>query len=343
MKKTIRIGAIALIIAMTSFIMMGCKNTEVLATAENPFALASLNVRPDGEKIADRNVDVEGQDAIDLAVELYELACNNDKMTPYRAFYSVCPTHNVAMGMNNDILLNILEFKNNNEYYRIDYRLKQNVELFNTFPYAETPINNSIKLVTAERRYSNTDMDYTRYQQILNANTDANGVPYADWSATDKIIEKIDPNEGESEVKIFSATQEGVYRKSDHVIEADTITTATVTYDATAGIYTIALDLDCTIVDGYNKATEFTRPLIQNGSGADNAKYDSIHIEFTMWDNGYFKEFKSSEYWSAKLQIVLTLDVSSEFLYDEIYSYDEADCNIGKYYANGEFINDYNA
>lgn len=342
MKRIIKLVTVMLIIAISCVMMFGCKKPVILATADNPFALAGLNVRPAGAKSVIKDVNVEGQDAINLAVELYELASNNDKNVSHRAFYSVCPTNNVAMKMNNKILLNILEIKNADEYYRIDYRLKEDVELFNRFSTLEKPINEAIKLVTTERRYMKTDMDYTRYQMVTNALTDINGVPYADWSDTAKIDEKVDPAQGPSKPKLFSASQEGEYRKSDHIIDTDTILSAVVTYDEVKGVYKVSLELDCTIVDGVNKATQNTRPLIQDGSGADNAKYDQILIEFEIWDNGYFKEFKSTEYWSAQMKIVMTLDITSEFLYHDVYSYDINDCNISKYYAGGQFIDDYN-
>lgn len=345
MKKITKISAVIATIALLSMTMYGCifnRQQDPIATAENPFALQGLGVRPAGAKSITRNVDVEGQDAINLAVELYEIGCDNDKLTDHRAFFSVCPTSNLAAGMDNKILLNILEVKNGTEYYRVDYRLRDSVPLFDLIP--ESTINKAVKLVTTERRYMNTSMDYTRYQQILNAMTDENGVPYADWSNKAKIDEKTNPNEGPSKPKIFNKDQDGIYRKSDHTIETDTITEATVTYNETEGFYSVIIKLDCSFDgNGFNKATQNTRPLIQDGAGAPNAKYDEITIEFELWDNGYFKTFKSTEHWSATKKIVLDLEIVSTFYYTDVYSYDVRDCNIAKYYKDGNFIDDYNA
>jgi len=341
MKKLLKIVTIISIIAVSATFFYGCKQ-EVLATSENPFALASMEVRPSGEKMDAFNIDLEGEAAIAKAVELYELACYNDKQLDYRACYSVCPLDAKAMGLNNEVLLNILEIKNGTEYYRIDYRLKKNITLFTVAPYAEEQINNSIELVTTERRYMSTSMDYTWYQKVRNAKTDENGVPYADWSKAEDITELKDPEQGPSKPKIFNKNQEGDYTKTDHVINEDTVKTATITYDESKGIYTVTIELDCTIDDnGYNAATEFTRPLIQEGAGTDNAKYNKIVIEFELWDNGYFKKYKSTEDWDAKA--LNLFPVTSSFYYTDLYSYDAEDCNISKYFKDGAFVNDYNA
>ena len=339
MKRIYKIITVLLIIAMVGMFTYGCKKI-ILATAENPFALKGLGVRPEGVKISPMDVNVEGEKAIKLAVEIYELACSYDKMADCRGYFSVCPTSNIAAKMNNKVLLNILEIKSGNEYYRIDYRLKDDIPIFTAMPYAEKPINESIRLVTTERIYMKTDMDYTRYQIVTNANTDEKGIPYADWS--DKMEEFTDPNKQPSKPRVFSNSQQGDYRKSEHIIEEDTVKSATVTYNEAGGYYTVTMELNCEIDEnGYNKATLNTRPLIQDGSGADNAKYDDITIEFEMWDNGYFKQFKSTENWSAKLKL-FGIEVSSNFLYVDMYTYDPDDCVISKYYKDGNFVDDYN-
>ena len=261
-------------------------------------------------------------------------------MTNHRAFYSVCPTSNVAMNMDNKVLLNILEIKNDKEFYRIDYRLKDEIPLFSYFP--EKQINNFIKLVTTERRYMHIDMDHTRYQQILNANTDENGIPFAIWTDTSRLEEKTDPESGGSKPKTFSRHQPGDYSKSDHIIEIGTVSTATVTYDAEAGVYKVVMELDVEIDEnGNNRATENTRPLILEGANSKDAHYTQILVEFELWDNGYYKEFKSTEFWEGTT--VFNLSVDSKFFYHDIYSYDVRDCNISKFYANDEFIDYYHA
>ncbi|MGI6702249.1 MAG: hypothetical protein ACOX3U_07335 [Christensenellales bacterium] len=337
MKKSIKISLIVLVLTLT-MIMSGCKESTPLATSENPFGLIGMDIRPDIEGKID--IDIDSDDQIALAVQLYEIACDNDKEVDCRAYYSYCPTNNVAIGMNNKILLNILEVKSGDEYFRIDYRLRDDIPLFNYMPGSEDTINKFIKLVTTERRYANTDMDHTLYEQVLNASTTEEGIPYANWSNESDIIKFTDPSESPSKPRVFSKNQEGVFRKTEHVIDQDTVKSATVTYDEEDGIYSVRIELDCTLDENdYNKATEFTRPYILEGANSKDAHYTDIIIEFDLWDNGYFKEYYSTEKWFG--HTVLNLEVSSEFLYKDVFSYDERDCVISKFYKDGDFVDDY--
>lgn len=339
MKRFFRITTVAIVVIISGMLLVGCNN-DPLVTSDNPFGLYELgDTRPEGEKIELSDLDVDTNDENALAIALYELANLNDKTTAHRAMYSFCPTSNVAMGMDNRILVNILEIKNGDEFFRVDYRLEDDVPIFSALP--KKAINNALELVVTERRYANTDMDYTRYQKIKNAQTTVKaneddpieeGIPYAIWEEKD-ITEITDPEQQPSKPQIFSASQEGTYYKSAHNVSIDTISEASVEYREDEGVYFVSMTLDVS----NPVTTENTRPLIQEGSGADNADYNEIVIEFEMWDNGYYKEFWSNEYWSATLNI-FSLEISSTFEYHDVYSYDVRDCDISKYYADGEFV-----
>lgn len=335
MKKFLKVMLIILLCASLAAMLLFGAEPAPIATSDNPFGLVGLGVRPEGASIS---IDMT-KNSRELALELYLLASLKDKMADHRAFFSICPTSNVAMGMDNSILLNILEIKNGQEYFRIDYRLKDSIPLFNFFPTVEQQLNEAIRLVTTERRYMHTNMDHTRYQIITNAQTNEDGIPFADWSNTNAIEESTDPEADGSSFRIFSKHQEGDYFKSAHVVELDTIEEASVEYNE-EGYYEVYIKLDMALDEfGNNKATEFTRPLIREGANSDNANYTKIELELQIWDNGYFKEFKSTEFWSGTVMSFIT--VSSKFYYHDVYSYDIADCNIAKYYANGEFIDNY--
>ncbi len=317
------------LLAMLNFSMNGSS----LVTTENPFGLKGAGVRPEGEKLT--NIDMS-KDDITLAYELYTLACLNDKNAEYRAWYSICPTSNVAVGMDNKILLNILEIKNKNEYYRIDYRIKDDVPLFNKMPALEVLINRFLQIVTTERRYASLELGKGYYQLTLNADTDQEGAPYANW---DKILEDIT-----EEPRIFNSAQEADYSKSDHIIALDTISKASVTYNEEKGVYSVSLVLDVESIDpelGVNKATLKTRPIIQEGANAEDAHYTTLEISFEVWDNGFFKEYNSYELWEATVNIIRDLPITSEFQYHEVYSYNPDDCDISKYYKDGNFIDNY--
>ena len=142
-----------LLIAVMSVFLFGCGEVEEPpVVTDNPFGLVGLGEKPEGEVISPYDTSVTGEDAITLAVQMYDLACANDKNATNRAILSICHTSNVSNisgnRMDNKILLNILEIKNGNEYYRIDYRIKEDVPLFNAMPMLEDAINKSLELVT---------------------------------------------------------------------------------------------------------------------------------------------------------------------------------------------------
>ncbi len=321
--------SVILILGLAVMVNAGLEE-EALITAENPFGLTGVGVRPDGEKLT--NIDMQ-KDEIELAYQLYSIACQKDKEAEYRACYSICPTSNLAAGMDNKILLNILEIKNREEYYRIDYRIKDDVPLFNAMPALEVIINHFLQIVTTERRYASLSQGHGLYQLTLNATTNEAGAPYANWS---KILEDIT-----QDLPIFHNSQEEDYAKSAHIIALDTIQSASVTYDEENGIYTVTVSLDVFSIDpvlGVNKATSITRPIIQEGADSEDAHYTELEISFDIWDNGYFKDFHSKEIWKATT--VASLAIVSTFVYHDRYSYKEADCDISKYYNDG-FIDNY--
>ncbi len=394
MKLHNRIITAGLVLVMLSGVLAGCKKDPPLDVSNNPFLMTNMTVGSRIDAATDETMPCllgakpsfaalatpydtsrTDEDAIRiLAVQMYNDACLRDLQATQRATYSYVPTHNVAMNMDNQVLLNIYEIKNGNEYYRIDYRLKKDIPLFNALPTAERSINNMLELVTTERRYMNTDMDTIKYEKILNASTNADGVPYANWSDTDKLTTK---EEGVGLNKVFNndididyATDWNIdigckYQKSEFVINENTVDTATVAYNDVEGFYTIDVTLDCALVYGddipegkvtdknntgsrsyaslgYNEATELTRAYIQDGAGTDNVAYTSIHITMEVWDSGHFKTYSSVESWEGTLNI-FSIGVSSDFLYYDVYSYDEENCNISKYYTNDDFVDDYNA
>jgi hypothetical protein len=340
MRKLVKTLTAMLLIAVMSVFLFGCGgDEEPPVTTDNPFGLVGLGVKPEGEVVSPYDTTVTGDAAITLAVEMYDLACANDKNATNRAILSICHTSNVSvMGdnnrMDNKVLLNILEIKSGNEFYRIDYRIKEDIPLFNAMPMLEDAINKSLELVTTERKYTNTSMDYLKYEKTHNALTDADGIPYADWTDAEDVTTE------QKEMQIFAASQDGDVRPTEHTVNTNTVSEATITYNETEGFYAVNMTLDCSL----DETTENTRHYIQEGSKADNAAYQTITVQFEMWNNGYFKSFGTNEYWTAQLDFkIMKVGVESTFPYYNEYSYDPDDCVISKYYTNDDFIDNYNA
>lgn len=333
MKKFIKASSVLLICSLAIGVFCSCGSiNKISAESDNPFALAGIDKMPEG---ADINVSVptDEKKQTDLAVKLYEQAILKDKNLDYRAISTICNTHNESMGIDNQVLLNIFEMKNDKAFYRIDYRLNKDCPLLKKFP----SLNDSLQLVSTQRRYQDLTMDVPKYQMVNNADVYADGnkkgQPYAKW---DKIVADKDPYPEKIGMKrIFDASQKGDFSPSDHTINKSTIKSGTVKKLENG-------DYEVELVMNRVKATLKTVVLIQEGAKDSQAKYDVLTYKFVLHKNGYFKTFNATEEWSGeamrgKIPLV-SIGINSKFEYQSKFSYDEQDCNMKNYYKNGKFV-----
>lgn len=122
------------------------------------------------------------------------------------------------------------------------------------------------------------------------------------------------------------------YDADGNLLEEDyynTITSATVEYNAQGGYYVVHMVMDST-----KEYTHIdTNWALQDNKGASdaNARFTKLEVTFELWDNGYFKQWEMWEDWDAPKAHGIAHMTANQY-YLTVFSYDKVDSNISKYY-----------
>lgn len=161
----------------------------------------------------------------------------------------------------------------------------------------------------AERRYSNAGTDVMYCQKVLTPELSFNdGTPVfnANWN---KVF-------SETTMKKQDFGPDAVYEQTDQKIDMDTIQSAKVTYNKD-GYYEVEVRLDV----NEPKTTAITIESLKKGSGASDAHYTSMVETFHVWDNGYYKYFRSVDDWEGTMPFIgvmkSQIDFETNFFYDD--------------------------
>ncbi len=296
---------------------------EEVFFVDNPHGFTKLGIRPnkDGElDFGDLSAKSE-QELKEIAVILYDTATVNFKNNNCVIYDNQEATMSV-LGIENIMKVDSVTMKTNEEYFRIDYRLRKSTPFIDMFSTYGKKINDSLEMILTERMYATKNSEKMTYQKVKNSNLNENSVPYAIWDSGDySIVEEM------RDVPAFNSEQEGAYSLTAHTIKASTIEAATVEYDEEKGYYTVKITLDITNEETSANALDN----IRNGSGDKNASFDMLDVEVTVWNNGYFRDFRMTENWTAHAMGIAFLEFSSLFKYNMYFSYDETDCNLHAY------------
>ena len=125
------------------------------------------------------------------------------------------------------------------------------------------------------------------------------------------------------------------YDADGNLVEEDyynTITSATVEYNAEGGYYVVHMVMDST-----KEYTHLdTNWALQDNKGAsdENARFTKLEVTFELWDNGYFKQWEMWEDWDAPEAHGIAHMTANQY-YLTVFSYDEHDAGINKYYSVG--------
>lgn len=298
--------------------------------AENPHGFIKLGVRPSGE----RNIYMTSFDKMsaeelkEAALKMYLDAGINFKMNDV-VVYDNCHTSFSVLNIVNLVNIDSVVIKNDDEYFRVDYRLKNKTPFLDAFKSFEKQINDSLELVLTERTYATAESETAVYQKVRNAYIDENKSPYAIWDDP-----KYTVFTEQRDKPIFSPYQEGVYGLTAHTVTTDTIESADINYFKAEGYYEINIVLDV----NNPVTTETAVGNIRKGSGDENANFDKLNIVFSVWDNGYLRAFKMEESWKANAMGIELLKFASVFNYDMYFSYASEDCNLAEYYDYVKFM-----
>ncbi len=298
MKKLI---SIVILITFVCGVLSGCKNNE-----DTDILLSSG--RPDGEALSGIGIpeesDLEGH--IALAYWLYDNANKLDQQCEKRIATSYCPVKTTmkVLGVPIDVQVDayVYDIKNGEEYFKADYQVAMQGlgALASRFKK---------DMVYGEVSYCTLDMEERIIHKVLNA-TIVDGRPVSDWT---------DAEVRTAPIPYFHTSQELLYEKTDIVIRPETIISANVTYDPIGRYYSVAMELD---VEN-ELTTSKTLANLRSGAG-DDAVYTSIIEAIEIWDNGYYKDFLSTDKWTSG-------SLSAELPYRTAYSYRDEDCDINSY------------
>ena len=134
---------------------------------------------------------------------------------------------------------------------------------------------------------------------------------------------------------VFFSTDDDAnkYDENGALIEEDyynTIKSATISYNADGGYYTIHM-----VIDSDKEYTHIdTEWALKDNNGAkdSNAKFTGLEIEFELWDNGYFKQWKMWEKWEAPRAYGM-LEMKADQYYVAVFSYNYMSADFTKYYT----------
>lgn len=263
--------------------------------------------RPDGEALSGIVIpeasDLEGH--IALAYWLYDNANKLDQQCEKRIATSYCPVKTTMSILSAKIDVQIdayvYDIKSGQEYFKSDYQVAmQGIGALASMFKKD--------MVYGKCSYYALGMEEMVVHYVDNA-TISNGRPVSDWN---------DCEVSTAPIPYFHSSQELLYEKTDIVICPETILSASVSYDQ-GGFYKITMELD---VEN-ELTTSKTLANLRSGAG-DAAVYTSIVEEIEIWDNGYYKDFLSTDKWTSG-------NISADLPYRTTYSYSEEDCNIRSY------------
>lgn len=315
MKKALRIVGwilFAVFVLGTVGVMgYGITKQFILKKEASPPIPGQAGVRPDYEKL-DLTMPTTDAEKKQFAYDLYTLANKNFKEAEKAAYAINCNTLMMGSTVNGYQYM----VKNGDEYFYTEYSFANGGGLMDALMGFIAPEST----VYAARSYTNKSLDKVHKQLVLNPTmkVDENQkiTFQANWTS--------DPQISELDKKVYYKDQEDPYEYTDQRILTETIKKAEVEYVEKEGYYILTLELDVT----NPKTTEKTLPNLQESSGAPDADYYSMIETIHIWDNGYFKYFRSQDDWKGSMSVI-TLDSKLDYITN--FYYDETNCDPENY------------
>lgn len=275
MKKSI---ALIILLSIVTLAMVGCNQTDTptfeQAQSDMPFAdsypaLEGIAI-PD-ENDASMTTEQIAEATIALAYRLYDTANRNDQTCDYRMSVSKFVT-TVIIQVRGQLTV----VKNGQEYYSLEQREGKSIVTIS----AQEPFG----LAT----YAKYGMDKAITAKVNNCTVDEDGNMS---SSFDTIAE-----EGTATMPYFCKQQPLLFEQTAQVIRPETIAWAKVEHNDTEGYYTVTMELD---PNNPLTTSNNLQNLRDSNKNMKNANYTELHIEFEVWDNGFFRKFDSVDKWDA--------------------------------------------
>ena len=257
-------------------------------------------------------------DLIKASAEAYRTACANAKSAEQMYLFVNCKTTmfpDTIMEM--PVIGNRYVLKTGTEFYYTEYSIPGGG--FGKLAGLFAPENTTFAL----RSYSDASiMDYVYSEKSLSPKfvtaDDGSGAVVGIeryWDDPEKQIPEKNWKKNQPQ-GIFCSAQEGEYTATDQNITEETIKSAQIEYKTSESgnyyVLTLELDTDNPVT------TERSIDNLRKGANSDDANYTSMVETIEIWENGYFKYFKSLDKWEAKGKIVITslIDYETTFYFD---------------------------
>ena len=317
MSKKGKILVLVLVLVMVASLLLfvACNKSKPVEKSARDFV--SMDVRPNyGVPVI-----LTGTTDKEKIFELYSIALDNLRDTPYLVAYNEGFFENTTAGMTNYLYDDYIIMKTPNEYFYCNYRSIKDCPIAESAIFAD--MFKEMGAILSERRYYEKNKDHAIWQMTHDNYMNENSLPTANWDSLE--IQNMDPivfNAADAPedfvINEHDILQE--YLIDDYEYE---ISFEEVTDDPAGKYYKMTFGLDP------EKATKKSEIKIKDQTGDSNTSYYRIVYQITIWDNGYFRSYDNDSYFSGKALGLFKADYKDEYHWH--FSYDEQDCDIANY------------
>lgn len=253
----------------------------------------------------------------ELATEMYRVANENAaKMPSYASLIKFASTVTVnVLGKKIDVPVQGYRYKlkNGTEYYATEYSIPGSEGLG---PVAGMFAKESSDF--ASRSYADvTKADYMYSEKSYSPTIELNdaGEPEIKYDFSEKNMVPTSKWAIEQPVPCYCIEQDDTFYASNRSMSPNNILSPSIEYIKSTGgnYYRIVLDLDVEKEESWER----TMDELRQGTGPD-AKYTKLHEIIEIWENGYYKSFRSIDHvvWKNGL-MEMELDFKTYYYYDE--------------------------
>lgn len=296
--------------------------THVSSSGDADFS--SVKAKLDALINLDTSDETKKADIINAVAEAYRVACEKTKLADKMYTFVSCKT-TMFPGTILEIPIqgNRYVLKTGTEFYFTEYSIPG--AGLGGLASAFAPENTTF----AMRSYSDaTTMNYLYSEKslspkFLTQNADGSGDVIGIERYWDDPNKQVSAEKWAKEQKqsVFCAAQEGIYTATDQNITEETIKSAKIEYKTSENgnyfVLTMELDTDNPIT------TARSIDNLRAGANSADANYTSMVETIEIWENGYFKYFKSLDEWAMhgkKGGINSLIDYETTYYFDDAHT-----------------------
>lgn len=315
-KGKVLVVVLVLVLVLSLCLLVACNKSKPVEKSARDFV--SMDVRPDYATVS-----ITGSTDVEKIYNLYMIALNNLRDTPYVAAYNEGFFENETAGMTNYLYDDHIILKTPTEYFYCNYRFIKDCPIADSAIFAD--MFKEMGAILSLRRYYKKDAAKGLEQKINENYMTADNLPTANWGSVEKV--EIDPI-------VFNADDApALFNINEHDIQQDfiindgydefKISFEEKNDDPQGKYYELRFALDVDL------ATTKSSENIKNQTGDPGTSYYRIVYDITIWDNGYFRTYNNDSYFSGKALGLFKADYKNEYHWH--FSYNQEDCDIHAY------------